>query len=88
MMYKLTYSKNALKQFSKLDRQTQILLQKWLKKNLENCIDPRLHGKPLTADRSGQWRYRIGKYRVIADILDQELIILVLEVGHRREIYE
>lgn len=88
MMYKLTYSKNALKQFSKLDRQTQILLQKWLKKNLENCIDPRLHGKPLTADRSGQWRYIIGKYRVIADILDQELIILVLEVGHRREIYE
>ena len=87
-MYKLTYSKTAIKQFSKLDRQTQILLQKWLKKNLENCTDPRLHGKPLTADRSGQWRYRIGKYRIITDILDQELIILVLEIGHRREIYE
>ena len=87
-MYKLTYSKTAIKQFSKLDRQTQKLLQKWLKKNLENCTDPRLHGKPLTADRSGQWRYRIGKYRIITDILDQELIILVLEIGHRREIYE
>ncbi len=87
-MYKLAYSKNAIKQFSKLDRQTQILLQKWLKKNIENCENPRLHGKPLTADRSGQWRYRIGKYRVITEIIDQKLIVLVLEIGHRREVYE
>ena len=87
-MYKLAYSKNAIKQFSKLDRQTQILLQKWLKKNIENCENPRLHGKPLTADRSGQWRYRIGKYRVITEIIDQKLIVLVLEIGHRQEVYE
>ena len=87
-MNKLDYSKNAIKQFSKLDRQTQILLQKWLKKNIENCENPRLHGKPLTADRSGQWRYRIGKYRVITEIIDQKLIVLVLEIGHRREVYE
>ena len=48
----------------------------------------RQHGKGLTANRSGQWRYRIGDYRLICEIKDNELIILALSVGHRREIYD
>lgn len=88
MMYKLKYTKHAIKQFFKLDRQNQILIQKWLMKNLEGCENPRIHGKSLTGDRSGQWRFRIGKFRIITEILDNELIILVIDVGHRREIYD
>ena len=49
--------------------------------------DPRQHGKKLTANRNGQWRYRIGDYRLICEINDNELVILALSLGHRREIY-
>lgn len=58
------------------------------RKNLEQCENPRQHGKALTGDKSGQWRYRIGDYRIISEILDEEIQILVLEVGHRKKIYE
>ncbi len=60
----------------------------WLRKNLEGCENPRAHGKALTGNRSGYWRYRIGDYRVIADIQDDKILILVIEVGHRKKIYE
>jgi len=49
--------------------------------------DPRSFGKPLTANLAGYWRYRVGDYRIICRIEDSELIVLVLEVGHRRDIY-
>ena len=62
-------------------------LSNWLEKNIQNCENPRLHGKGLVENKSGQWRYRIGDYRVICKIQDKEIIVLVLEVGHRREIY-
>ena len=87
-MYKIEYSVQALKQLKKLDKQTQSLIYGWIKKNLSGCINPRQHGKGLTADKSGQWRYRVGDYRIIAEIKEDKLIILVLQVGHRREIYK
>ena len=49
--------------------------------------NPRAKGKALVANRTGQWRYGVGAYRVIVNIQDNELIILSLEVGHRRDIY-
>ena len=55
-------------------------------KNLVGTEHPRLHGKGLTANRSGQWRYRIGDYRLICNINDNKLIILALSVGHRRDV--
>ena len=71
-----------------MDKYTRKLIYAWIDKNLQGCTDPRQHGKALTANRVGQWRYRIGDYRLICEIKDSEIIILVLEVGHRREIYE
>ena len=58
-----------------------------LLKNLEGCENPRLHGKGLTANKSGQWRYRIGDYRLLAEIEDDKIRILILNVGHRSEVY-
>ena len=55
-------------------------------KKLVGTENPRLHGKGLTANRSGQWRYRIGDYRLICNINDNKLIILALSVGHRRDV--
>mgnify|MGYP000905170075 FL=1 len=60
------------------------LILSWIGKNLEGCTDPRAHGKGLTANRSGEWRYRIGSYRALCVIEDDRLIIEVFSVGHRR----
>lgn len=76
------------KEFKKLDRYTMRMIKAWIEKNLINCEDPRIHGKGLTANRSGQWRYRIGDYRIICQINDSELVILALSVGHRGEVYK
>ncbi len=87
MKYKVVFSEKSKKQLKKLDRHTAALIIGWLEKNIENCDNPRIHGKGLVENRSGQWRYRIGDYRIICEINDEEVIVLVLEVGHRKEIY-
>ena len=86
--YDVKLSERFKKEFRKPDKYTQKLLRAWINKNLVNCTDPRQHGKELTANRSGQWRYRIGDYRLLCEIIDNELIILALSVGHRRDIYD
>lgn len=88
MKYTVEYSKSMIKSLKKLDKTTRQLILAWIEKNLIDCTDPRIHGKALTANRSGQWRYRIGDYRLLAEIQDDKVIILLLEVGHRREIYK
>ena len=75
------------REFKKLDRYTQRMVKSWIEKHLVGCDDPRVHGKGLTANRSGQWRYRIGDYRMICLIEDEKLIILALSIGHRSSIY-
>lgn len=87
MKYKVVFTDKALKTLKKLDKQTARLITAWIRKNLENCDDPRQHGKGLTANKSGQWRYRVGDYRLIADIQEDKVIILLLNIGHRRSIY-
>ena len=88
MQYKVIFTERAKKQLKKLDKHIAALIIGWLEKNIQNCENPRLHGKGSVENKSGQWRYRIGDYRVICEIQDKEIIVLVLEVGHRREIYE
>ncbi|MBR7015022.1 MAG: type II toxin-antitoxin system RelE/ParE family toxin [Lachnospiraceae bacterium] len=87
MTYTLETTSRFDKEFKKLDRYTQRMIKAWIEKNLVGCTDPRIHGKGLTANRSGQWRYRIGDYRLICAIEDSRLVILALSVGHRSEIY-
>ena len=87
-MYHVVFAKPALKQLKKLDKPTSALILGWIRKNLEGCTDPRIHGKGLTANRSGQWRYRVGDYRIIAEINDDTVTIMVVNIGHRRDVYE
>jgi len=88
MHYRVEYTVEVIKQLKKLDRQTKVLLKAWIEKNLVDCDNPRIHGKALVANKSGQWRYRIGDYRLICRIEDKELVILALSVGHRRDVYK
>ncbi len=87
MRYTVEFTDRALKDLKKLDRHTSALILGWIRKNLENCENPRQHGKGLIANKSGQWRYRVGDYRLLAEIEDSKIRILVLNIGHRREIY-
>lgn len=85
MAYKLVPTPRFVKQLKKLDRFTQNRIKMYLNKIVHH---PREKGKGLIANRSGHWRYRIGDYRVIVNIQDSELVILALEVGHRRDVYD
>ena len=87
-MYHVVFTNEARKELKKLDKYTALLLIAWVRKNLEGCSDPRQHGKSLTANRGGQWRYRVGEYRLVAEINDDTITILILTVGHRRDVYE
>ncbi|WP_455258755.1 type II toxin-antitoxin system RelE family toxin [Peptoniphilus asaccharolyticus] len=87
MTYQITTTDKFDKTFRKLDRQIQKIIKVWIEKNLVNCENPRIHGKGLTANRSSQWRYRIGDYRILADIRDNELVLVFVDIGHRKNIY-
>lgn len=84
MTYKIIPTPKFAKSFKKLDPFVRKQIKAYLNRVTEN---PRAKGKALVANRTGQWRYRVGAYRVIVNIQDNELIILALEVGHRRDIY-
>ena len=88
MRYSVDYTKKAEKQINKLDLPVQKRIYAWIDKNLVGCEDPTAYGKPLTTSLKGYWSYRVGDYRIIADIQDDKILILITEVGHRREIYK
>jgi len=87
MSYQVETTARFDREFKKLDRFTQKMVKAWIEKNLVGCSDPRVHGKGLTANLSGQWRYRIGDYRLLCMIEDEKLIILALSIGHRSAVY-
>ncbi|MBR1731478.1 MAG: type II toxin-antitoxin system RelE/ParE family toxin [Ruminococcus sp.] len=87
MKYSVETTARFDRDFKKLDNYTKIMLKSWITKNLIDCEDPRVHGKALTANRKGQWRYRIGDYRLICVINDNKLVITALRIAHRREVY-
>ena len=87
MIYELKYEARAVKQIKKLDPATRKLIKSWIEKNLLNTDNPRQHGKGLTVSLSQYWRYRVGDFRILAEINDAEIIIIIVEVGHRRDIY-
>lgn len=86
-MWQVEYSEKARKQLKKLDPNQRRLLLAWIDKNLQNCDDPRIHGKALKENLAGCWRYRFGDYRILCDIQDNELIILALNIEHRSTVY-
>ena len=88
MKFHVEFTDQAKKQLKKMDKHTASLIVGWIRKNLEGCSNPRIIGKGLVANRSGQWRYRVGDYRLIAAIQDEKIIILIVSIGHRREIYD
>ncbi len=86
--WEIRFSDEALKELKKLDRYTVKLIDSWIRKHLEFADDPRVTGKPLKANQAGKWRYRIGDYRMLCKIDDGILLILVIKIGHRKDVYD
>jgi mRNA interferase RelE/StbE len=76
----------AEKQFSKLGKPAQRDIEKYIAKNLESEEDPRRFGKPYLSIK-GAWRYRVGDYRFVCLIQNEKLIVLIVKIGHRRDVY-
>ena len=87
-MYKIVTTPRFDRVMKKLDRSVQVFLRAWIEKHLVGCENPRLFGKGLTANRSGFWRYRVGDYRILCSIEDDHLVLVLVAVGHHKEIYE
>ena len=87
-MYSVKISKQVAKEFKKLDSTTAKVIKNWIVKNLIDTQDPRQHGKALTGNLQGVWRYRVGDYRIFAEIHDKELLIFIFEIAHRSKVYK
>ncbi|MBF0806495.1 MULTISPECIES: type II toxin-antitoxin system RelE/ParE family toxin [unclassified Streptococcus] len=88
MTYRLVVSEEVKKQLKKMDKHVRLMLVKDMKKRLDGLENPRQIGKALVGNKKDLWRYRLGNYRIICDIRDNEMIVLAVEVGHRKEIYK
>ncbi len=89
-MYKVELTETAKKQLKKLNKKSKIDYVNIINflKNIDNTNNPRVSGKALQGNLKGLWRYRIGNFRILVNIIDDKVCILVLEIGHRKEIYK
>jgi mRNA interferase RelE/StbE len=86
-IWRIEITRTAERQIMKLDRAAQRSIQRFLRDRLSPADNPRQWGKPLQGEKRGLWRYRVGDYRLICDIQDEQITVLVLEVGHRKNVY-
>ena len=88
MTWRIEFAESVAKQFRKLDPAVSRRLAQFLRERAAPLEDPRSLGAALKGDDLGQfWKYRVGDYRIIAEIVDREIRIVVVRVGHRREVY-
>ena len=82
------YTPAARKELRKMGRVNAARILDWMDKHIDGCEDPRVTGKGRTANRSGQWRYRIGDYRVLCLLRDEVVTVEVFRIRHRSEAYK
>jgi mRNA interferase RelE/StbE len=87
LAWTIEWSDSALKNLRALDRQQARRLRDFLRDRIAPAQDPRHLGDPLTGPLAGFWRYRVGDYRLLCRLEDAACVVLVVTVGHRREIY-
>jgi mRNA interferase RelE/StbE len=88
MTWTISFDKYALKALSKLDKPNRNRILQFLKVDLLGLNNPRQIGKALTGKFKGMWRYRVGDYRIICEIVDTELIIVAVVIEHRSNVYK
>jgi mRNA interferase RelE/StbE len=88
LVWTINYTDSAKQHLRKLDRQTAKAIVDYLDQRIAKLDNPRSSGKALTGPLGGLWRYRIMDYRIICEIREGELCILVLTVGNRKNVYK
>lgn len=88
MAWRIEITDTAKKQLAKLDRQVQSEIVRYLRERITAEDDPRRYGAPLRKEVAGRWKYRVGAYRLICEIQDERILVLVLMVGHRSKSYD
>jgi mRNA interferase RelE/StbE len=87
LTWRIEFAKSAKKELKAIDHQAQRDIRNYLRTRIATDKDPRRFGDPLSKNLSGLWKYRIGNYRIICDIQDNVLLVLVVRIGHRRLVY-
>lgn len=87
LAWQVEVSETAARQLAKLDRTVQLEIVRYLRERIATDQDPRRFGQPLRRNLAGRWKYRVGDYRLICEIQDSKILVLVLMVGHRSKIY-
>jgi mRNA interferase RelE/StbE len=87
LAWTIEFSTSAEKTLRKLDREAARRIAKFIDHRLSVLDDPRHLGKPLQGVLHERWSYRVGDYRLICELQDDRLVVVVIEIGHRREIY-
>ena len=88
MAWTVEFDAEAAEEFKSLDHSVQRRLQDYIRDRISAAEDPRAFGRPLRGDKVGLWRYRVGNYRMICSIEEKAATVLVLRIGHRREVYK
>ena len=88
MPYRFYTSSEFDRQFKKLDPSVQRTVNKWIQGHLINTENPYASGKALVGNLKGYWRYRIGSYRLLVKIIDNELIIIAIDIELRSDVYK
>jgi mRNA interferase RelE/StbE len=88
LAWTIEYDEGALADLKKLDRQIQREILDYMKERVGEAEDPRAFGKPLRHSKFGLWRYRVRDYRIICELRDAQLRVLVVALGHRSTVYE
>lgn len=88
MAWLVEWDDEAVKELKALDTRAQRAIIRYMRDKITTEEDPRRFGDPLRKDLKGLWKYRIGSYRIICSIEDQKVVVLVVRVGHRRNVYK
>lgn len=88
MAWRIEWDQRALRDAESLDHEGRKRITRYLRERIATDENPRRFGKPLTGDKAGLWRYRVGDYRMVCRIEQERLVVLVITAGHRREVYD
>ena len=88
LAWRVEITDTARKQLAKLDPPVKSEIVRYLRDKLTTDEDPRRFGGPLKRELAGRWKYRVGAYRLICEIKDEKILVLVLMVGHRSDLYD
>ena len=86
-LWRVEFDPDAARELRKLGHESRRLILRYLRERIATAENPRRFGHVLLGDLKDLWQYRVGDYRIVADIRDKEILVMVVKLGHRRDVY-